>query len=864
VSARALAALGALLLVGCLSDPLGPSGGVVITAADFRSDSVLAGAPGRALGAPIQLRALDAQGHPVAGAEVHWTVSGDGASVSGTTAWTDAEGRLSAVWTLGVRATQAQQLTAEVRAGRHRAALTLTAAAIPSQVAVVSLARDTIVVRLGATAEPQVVAADSFGNAFVAQGVTLQTLDSSVAVVTRDGAIAGVRRGWTHLVADAVPTRDTGLVKVVQIVDSLSVGADSLVFTSLGQSESLRVSVWDDRGQVVNDTQPILAILDTAVGTLTATTPLTVRSTANGRTVVHLQVGDVSRDVPVRVSQQSARVQAISDTVLLDALQAEAPLEVQVLDALGNPIGGATLQYRVEDTSVASVSSAGVARALANGMTWVTASAGAESTSVLVRVNQRPTRLEVGTDTLRFDALGLVEEVNATAFDSLGSPLATPAVVTATSDTSVARPDGSGGARSAGNGVAVATFAVAGLTAQVPVVVAQVATTIAVQAPPVLGAPQDSELPLACPVLDRNGQPLNVTAVVAPSAGGHWVGQSCGHLRLQASGFDTLHVSANGLSVSVPVALAVRPIVSSPAGQYLTIDSLPSNLLPWAPTLWRAPSGEFQLYFAGYERDTTSPSGFRGHLHRAISADGQHYRYDGVVLQRDDSNCALNGSGIENIAIAPRSDGAGWRMFYSSGSFGCYGWQVFSAVSPDGATWTKEPGVRIGNGGSVPPAAPVDAPWPVGEGMVVEQLASGEWRMLVGGYRQVIPVEDKFQIVEWRSVDQMTWQYGGPVLTTDDLPATGRRSVYSPAIREFSPGLWRMLFTADNLHDPGGRSRMWSAVSVDKVHWQVEGEIMGQVGSDLYYATLIDDQVVFIRKEVAQYQRLATATISMP
>lgn len=136
--------------------------------------------------------------------------------------------------------------------------------------------------------------------------------------------------------------------------------------------------------------------------------------------------------------------------------------------------------------------------------------------------------------------------------------------------------------------------------------------------------------------------------------------------------------------------------------------------------------------------------------------------------------------------------------------------------------------------------------------------------MLVGGYRRDQPPEDKFHVVEWRSTDQLHWTYVGPVLTTDQLPAAGQRSAYSPTIREFAPGLWRMLFTADDLNVAGGRSRIWSAVSTDQTQWQLEGELLGEVGTDLFYATLVDDRLVFVRKEAAQNQRLATATVTMP
>jgi hypothetical protein len=357
---------------------------------------------------------------------------------------------------------------------------------------------------------------------------------------------------------------------------------------------------------------------------------------------------------------------------------------------------------------------------------------------------------------------------------------------------------------------------------------------------------------------------MNASVAVAPSASGHWIGSTCDQVRLQRSGFDTLRLSSGVLNASVPVVVAVHPAITPGQGEYLQLDSMPTGTGPWAPTLHRNQAGEFEVYFADYVADTANPGFFRSNLHRILSSDGLNYRYDGIVLTHDDSLCTLTGSGIEDVTVVPRAEGGGWRMYYSAGSFSCYGWQVFSAISPDGHTWTPESGVRLSNGGPVPPASPTTPPWPVGEGMVVEQLPTGEWRMFTGGYRHVQPYEDKFQIVEWRSPDQLTWTYVGPVFTTDQLPAGGQRSVYSPTIREVVPGLWRMIVTADDRNVPGGRSRLWSAVSTDEIHWQLEGELLSAEGNDFLYSTMVGDRLVFIRHEFGKAWRLATATISMP
>lgn len=477
-------------------------------------------------------------------------------------------------------------------------------------------------------------------------------------------------------------------------------------------------------------------------------------------------------------------------------------------------------------------------------------------------------RLDLSPDAVTFDALGDTLWVAAVQYGHAGSRLPSPAVTYASSDPSVVAVDSFGLLTSRQNGTArITARAASGDADSILVTVLQVPDTIVaslVGPGPIVSLDLQSVIPLSCRVLDRNGFEILTTPQVLASSAGRWIGTQCHDLRLQRSGVETLEIKAGPATTRLELPLAVRPTVSAALGVYLEVDGIPAQLRLWAPTLRRTSRGDIEVYFTGYEPDSLHPSVFRGHLHRAVSNDGIAFRYDGIALQRGDSLCSLDGSGIENVVIAPRAEGQGWRMFYAGGSFGCYGWQVFSAVSTDERTWVKEPGVRLSNGGTVPPAAPQTPPWPVGEGMVLDPLQSGEWRMFTGGYRHLQSPEDKFQIVEWRSPNQLAWTYVGPVFTTDELPAGGQRSVYSPTTREFTPGLWRMIVTADDLNVPGGRSRLWSAVSTDEIHWQLEGELMSAENNDFLYSTMVDETLVFLRHEAGQAWRLATAIVSMP
>ena len=136
--------------------------------------------------------------------------------------------------------------------------------------------------------------------------------------------------------------------------------------------------------------------------------------------------------------------------------------------------------------------------------------------------------------------------------------------------------------------------------------------------------------------------------------------------------------------------------------------------------------------------------------------------------------------------------------------------------------------------------------------------------MVIGGYEIRSPPEGKFQIVSWRSPDQLNWTYEGPVLTTRQLPPEGGRAVYSPTMTEVVPGLYRMLFTADDLNAPGGRSRLWSAVSTDKEHWRLEGEFLADPVQDYYYSTFAGGRLVTVLGSDGFARKLYTAKVEMP
>jgi len=605
-------------------------------------------------------------------------------------------------------------------------------------------------------------------------------------------------------------------------------------------------------------------ILDTTIATVAGVGLVTARGVGTTRLVVRSPYGACDTATVV-VSQRVAQVRALPDTVLLSAINASQPIVVVAEDRLGSPIRGIPFGYAVRDSSIAAVTGAGEVRARANGTTTVIVSGDQRSATVVVHVAQQVTQIATDIDTLQFTALGQVRPISVESEDSLGTTVSSPHYHVTISDTTVLQLVDSLTVRSLRYGATEVRVEAGGRFVEQVGQVTRTPTTIEASlndTDPILSVALDSTIPLSCRVLDGDGLVMAIDPQVLPSSAGRWSGSTCATLTARASGVDTLRVVAGTDTTTLPIALAIPPVLRSVAP--IGVDSLPSQVLVWAPTVRRNSSGRVELYFAGYDPAADSAGFLQGNLYRLVSSDGTQFAFDGMVLAHDSSYCDPVGSGIENVDIVPRSDGPGWRMFFAGGSFACYGWQVFSATSTDERNWTREAGARISNGGPLPPDPPGGAPYPTGEGIVTDQLADGTWRMAVGGYEPLSPPEQKFQIVEWRSADQLHWTYARTLVSTHQLPPEGERSAYSPSISQVAPGLWRMFFTADDRDQPDGRSRIWSAVSTDRETWHLEGLLLDSPGYEYIYSTLLDDHLYSVETSQAANigdRRLVVATI---
>jgi len=637
-----------LCLIGCLGDPVGPAGTLVLRRL-APLDSVLVGAPGRPLPTAITFQIVDGDGRPVPATAVSWTIAGTNARVDGAPASTDSRGEVSAVWVLGTRAADAQSLTVQAAVERHSTTLTVPAVAKPVEVSSLAFAtHDTTAVKLGVATALRVEATDPFGNRFAPSRVRYISLDTSLCVVDSLGSVSARKRGFGRIVAKAGSAADTAWVHPTQFVQQVLATPDTLRFHSLGQTATLAVQLLDDQGLLVRDSLPADSVVVDTVVKVQAGSTYTIRSVSNGMTPVILRVGSVTRTVQVLVHQRVASVKLSASRTSLDALADTVQLAAAVADSLGVPLANQTLTYSAGDTSVVTVGSAGLVTSKGNGSAWIHARAwngvgdsirvvvtqqvarvvvqrdsivfsalkatlplgatamdrlgsavptaaltyaslapsvvtvdttgtvralgngnaliiarfGSDTATVAVRVAQRPVRMLVPADTVRFVALGDTQAFRVTAVDSLGSTLTNMSVSVHIADTTVADEADTVTLRSRANGSTVATLTVGGMAARIPIVVNQVPVTMTAAVTygnAVLTLPVGASVPLSCQALDRNGFVIPQDPAFVGSVHGTVTGSHCGDTRVQRSGYDTLLFALGSTRARVPVIVATAP-----------------------------------------------------------------------------------------------------------------------------------------------------------------------------------------------------------------------------------------------------------------------------------------------------------------
>jgi alpha-tubulin suppressor-like RCC1 family protein/uncharacterized protein YjdB len=237
----------------------------VAARAEKVSGDTQSGAAGTALSNALVVKAMDANGNPVAGVSVTWQVTGGGGSISPTIATTDTAGLARGTWTLG---TTAGANTATASAAG--VSLGFAATGVPGAVASVEVVPNATTVQVGGTTDLRAVAKDAFGNVATGRSVTWSTSDASKATVSTSGVVTGVAAGSATITATVEGKTGTASITINPVpVASVTVSPSSATI-QVGATQQLTATLKDANGTTLTGRTVSWSSSNTAVATVSS------------------------------------------------------------------------------------------------------------------------------------------------------------------------------------------------------------------------------------------------------------------------------------------------------------------------------------------------------------------------------------------------------------------------------------------------------------------------------------------------------------------------------------------------------------------------------------------------------------------
>jgi uncharacterized protein YjdB len=302
---------------------------------------------------------------------------------------------------------------------------------------------------IGATQQFTATARDAGGNVLAGIPFTWASGAPSVADVDAStGLAAAVAHGETTIAATAngVTGTATLMVDLTQTVTSVSVEPDGATLTAIGATQQFTATAFDASGAAVPGIALVWASLEPSVASIEPFLGLAT-ATGHGVTAISATANGVSGTATLTVDLTSLVGSVVVDPVkaTLTAFSSAQQFTAEARDASGTVLPGVTVFWSVDDLGVATIDAGtGLATAVSNGVTTVTATVNGVSSTASLTVSQQVSRVEVSPETATIDGPGAMQQFTARAYDANDHLIANATFTWASLDGSVATVNDSG------------------------------------------------------------------------------------------------------------------------------------------------------------------------------------------------------------------------------------------------------------------------------------------------------------------------------------------------------------------------------------------------------------------------------------
>lgn len=465
----------------------------------------------------------------------------------------------------------------------------------------VSIAPRDTTVRVGDVFAMQASAVTGAGAPLPSASLNFTSRDPARLAVSATGQVTAldvVQGAWV-VVATANSRKDSTRVTVVpaRTLTRLDAGPDR-AFTALGDSVELAVRALDQDDVEMPGIAYSFATTNVSVASVRPDG--VVRAEGPGSALVVVSSGALRDTVAVTVTQLPASLTISPASLTFTSLLVQETMEALVLDANGNMIPGATVEWSSTAPGIASVTASGAVQAVSNGTASIVARAGPAADTATVTVSQQPKVVEIGADSVVMTAVGVDTTLAAIVRDSTGHSITGAVVAWSSSDPAVATVTAEGVVRSQGAGAArvVATSGAAAdtITVHVRPVPAAIVATPDSSTLTALGATAT----LGAVVNDAQGNPIAGAVVSWTSAApGVATVSVSGVVNAVGTGRAAIVASHGAFTDTVQVVVRQDPafVVASPDSLLLTaigatavaaavVKDANGNVIPGATPTW--------------------------------------------------------------------------------------------------------------------------------------------------------------------------------------------------------------------------------------------------------------------------------------
>src|SRR5437763_1492493 len=386
----------------------------------------------------------------------------------------------------------------------------------PAAVASVDLTPPSATVQVGQTVQLTAIPRDANGAALSGRVVTWSSSNTSVASVSPTGLVTGVVAGSATITATSEGKSGTASITVTNVPVATVDVTPPTATVQAGQTVQLTATPRDANGAALSGRTVTWSSSNTAVATVNSAglvagvTPgaATITATSEGKsgtasiTVTNVPVASVD------VTPPTATVQA-GQTVQLTATPR---------DANGAALSGRAVTWSSSNTSVATVSSAGLVSGVTPGSATITATSEGKSGTASVTVTNVPVAsVDVTPPTATVQA-GQTVQLSATPRDANGAALSGRTVTWSSSNTSVATVSSAGLVSGVTPGSATITATSEGKSGTASVTVTSVPVASVDVAPPAATVQPGQTVQLTATPRDANGAALSGRAVTWSSS----------------------------------------------------------------------------------------------------------------------------------------------------------------------------------------------------------------------------------------------------------------------------------------------------------------------------------------------------------